>query len=84
MWPSVARGETAGLAWRDLRRVKIVALAFASLAPVLLVVTIATFPGEWLEGNLPSLQIIPWKDAKDKPWWRLASLHKLLVAATSI
>jgi hypothetical protein len=32
-WPSIARGEGAGLGWRDLRRVKIVALAFASLAP---------------------------------------------------
>jgi hypothetical protein len=77
LWPSIARGETAGLAWRDLRRGKIVALAFASLAPVVLVVTIATFPGEWLEENLPSLQFIPWKDGKE---WRLTSLHKLLVA----
>jgi Pentapeptide repeats (8 copies) len=72
LWPSIARGETAGLSWRDLRRGKIVALAFASLLPVLLVTTIATFPGEWLEDNL-------WKDGMDKPW-RLASMHKLLVA----
>jgi len=61
LWPSIARGETAGLSWRDLRRGKIVALAFASLLPVLLVTTIATFPGEWLEDNL-------WKDGMDKPW----------------
>jgi hypothetical protein len=79
LWPSIARGERAGLAWRDLRRGKIVALAFASLAPVLLVTAIATFPGEWLEDTLPSLQFILWKDSKDKPW-RLASLHELLVA----
>jgi ABC-type Fe3+ transport system permease subunit len=53
LWPSVALGETAGLSWRDLlRRGKIVALALASLATVLLVTTIATFPGEWLEDNL--------------------------------
>jgi uncharacterized protein YjbI with pentapeptide repeats len=85
LWPSVARGERAGLAWRDLRRFKIVALAVASLAPVLLVTTIATFPGEWLEDTVPSLQFIPWKDRKEQTdeknkRWRLVSLHELLVA----
>ena len=79
LWPSIARGERAGLSWHDLRRGKIVALAFASLAPVLLVTTIATFPGEWLEDTLPSVQFFPWKDRKDEPW-RWASLHELLVA----
>ena len=79
LWPPIARGEPARLAWRDLRRGKIIALAFASLAPALLVTTIATFPGEWLEDSLPSVQFIPWKDEKDEPW-RLASLHELLVA----
>jgi len=79
LWPPIARGAGAGLAWRDLRRGKIIALAFASLAPALLVTTIATFPGEWLEDSLPSVRFIPWKDGKDEPW-RLASLHKLLVA----
>jgi hypothetical protein len=79
LWPSIVRGERAVLAWRDLPRAKILTLAFASLAPVLLVTTIATFPGEWLEDTLPSMQIIPWKDGKDKPW-RRASLHELLVA----
>jgi hypothetical protein len=72
LWPSISRGETAGLSWRDLRRGKILALGFASLVPVLLVTAIATFPGEWLEDNL-------WKEGKDKPW-RLASMHELLVA----
>jgi len=76
LWPSIARGERAGLALRDLRRGKIMALAFASLAPVLLVTTIATFPSEWPQNNLPSLQFIPWKEEE----WRLASLHELLVA----
>jgi uncharacterized protein YjbI with pentapeptide repeats len=83
LWPSIARGERAGLSWHDLRHGKIMALAFASLAPVLLVTTIATFPGEWLEENLPSVQFVPWKDQKDPqqpPKWRLASLHELLVA----
>jgi uncharacterized protein YjbI with pentapeptide repeats len=84
LWPSIARGETAQLSRRDLRRGKIVALAVASLVPALLVTTIATFPGEWPLDNLPSLQFIPWKNQKNHPWWppewRLASLHELLVA----
>jgi hypothetical protein len=70
LWRAWSR--TSKPAWRDLWRAKIVALAFASLAPVLLVTAIATFPGELLEDNLPSLQFIPWKDEKDQPW-RLAS-----------
>jgi uncharacterized protein YjbI with pentapeptide repeats len=44
-----------------------------------LITAIATFPGEWLEDTLPSLQFSLWKDSKDTPW-RLASLHELLVA----
>jgi hypothetical protein len=79
LWPSIARGQTSGLAWREFRRGKIIALVCASLAPVVLVTAIATFPGEWVEGGLPSLRLIPWKDQRDKPW-RLASLHELLVA----
>jgi hypothetical protein len=84
LWPPIAKAERTGLSWRDFRRVKIVALAFASLAPVLLVTTIATFPGEWLEHSLPSLQFIPWKAKEERCWkakgetWRLASLHELL------
>jgi uncharacterized protein YjbI with pentapeptide repeats len=79
LWPPIARGEWEGLASRDLRRPKIIALAFVSLGPVLLVTVIATFPGEWLEENLPSLRFIPWKEERFEPW-RLASLHELLVA----
>lgn len=78
LWPSIAKGQTSGLAWREFRRGKIIALVCASFAPVVLVTAIATFPGEWVEGGLPSLRLIPWKDQSDKPW-RLASLHELLV-----
>jgi uncharacterized protein YjbI with pentapeptide repeats len=45
--------------WADLRRGKLVAYFAASLVPVLLVFTVATFPGEWLDENLPSVKIIP-------------------------
>ena len=64
-----------------------------SVLPILLVFTIATFPGEWLEENLPALWIIPtnllpWKvqtaipsvytaQFQQKRW---TSLHELLVA----
>lgn len=61
LWPSVARGETARIAWRDFRRVRIVASALVSLALVLMVFTIATFPGESLDRNLPSVRFIPTK-----------------------
>jgi uncharacterized protein YjbI with pentapeptide repeats len=88
LWPSIARGETTRITWRDFRRGKI---AIATLAPVLLVTIVATFPGEWLDRNLPPARLIPieWPD------WGLAadqvnrtrkigsgwtSLHELLVA----
>ncbi|HEY8005300.1 MAG TPA: pentapeptide repeat-containing protein [Methylocella sp.] len=76
LWPSIARGETARLTWRDLQRAKIWILAFVSLTPVLLVTTIATFPGEWAQNNLPSLRFIPWPDERGR-WF---SPHELLVA----
>jgi Pentapeptide repeats (8 copies) len=79
LWPPIARGKRAGLSRADLRHGKIVALAFASLVPVLLVTAIATIPGEWPQDNLPSLQFVPWRDGKDTPW-HLTSLRELLVA----
>ena len=50
-------------------------MALTSLAPVLLVFSIATFPGELLNG-MPSARFIPWKDSNR---WLLKSLHELLV-----
>jgi uncharacterized protein YjbI with pentapeptide repeats len=83
LWPSVARGETTRLGWRDLQRGRVVAAATASLAAVLLVLCVATFPGEWLDGNLPSARFLPahWFIAKSqtaRPEW--ISLHEVLVA----
>jgi hypothetical protein len=49
LWPRITRGETAWLGWSDFKRVKIRALLLVSTLPALLVFTIATFPGEWLE-----------------------------------
>ncbi|HEX3522998.1 MAG TPA: pentapeptide repeat-containing protein [Stellaceae bacterium] len=67
LWPRIARGETAGLGWSDFKRVKVLAWLLASFLPFLLVVTIATFPGERLEHNL----------RLGSGW---AKLHELLVA----
>jgi len=65
LWPSIARGVRTWLSGADFRRGKILALAFASLAPVLLVTTIATFPAEWLDDTLPPLKFIPLVDDKE-------------------
>jgi uncharacterized protein YjbI with pentapeptide repeats len=83
LWPSVARGETTR--WRDMPRHvhpgKIVAITLATFAPILLLFTIATFPGEWLNNNLPSMRLIPLKDGTDKDSsWSRISLHELVVA----
>lgn len=77
LWPSVARGETSSIAWRDLRRPHVVAAAVASVVPVWLVFMIATFPGEWLDRNPVSAAIVPQSGAESIRW---ATPHKLLVA----
>ena len=59
LWPSVARGERSSIHWRDVRRPNVAAAAAASALPVLLVLTIATFPGEWLDKNRLSVPIVP-------------------------
>jgi uncharacterized protein YjbI with pentapeptide repeats len=73
LWPSVARGKTTSrLGWRDLRRGKLAASAVASFTLFLMIFTVATFPGEWLDENLPSVRIIPtqwppWKSQVAQP-----------------
>jgi uncharacterized protein YjbI with pentapeptide repeats len=59
LWPSIARGQTTWISWHDFRRWKIMTLVLASLLPLFLVFTVATFPGEWLDSNLPSLPLVP-------------------------
>jgi uncharacterized protein YjbI with pentapeptide repeats len=61
MWPLIERGDARFLMPRDLWRGKVVAAALASLAAILLVFTTATFPGEWLDRNLPSVPFVPTK-----------------------
>ena len=84
LWPSIALGEKTRLRW--WRGVKVATLALASIALFLLVFTVATFPGEWLNENLWSLRIIPtnwppWKLPTTLPrGTRWTSLHHLLFA----
>jgi len=70
MWPSVALGKTTWLSWRDFWRGNVAAVAQVSLAVslalVLLVFEVSTFPGESLNENPLSVGFLP--------------LRKLLVA----
>jgi hypothetical protein len=67
LWPPIARGNAALLRLSDFKRVKVQAWLLVSFLPVLMVVAIATFPGERLDEKLASV-----------PGW--ATLHELLVA----
>ena len=48
LWPFIARGTNTWLRRRDFLRGKIAGLVLLSFLPALLVLTVATFPGEWL------------------------------------
>jgi uncharacterized protein YjbI with pentapeptide repeats len=90
LWRPIVRGETALLTWDDLTRVRVAGWLPVSLLPVLLVFGIATFPGEWLEENIPSgVRLVPttlkaWQlpsvEAIQKAGSGWATLHELLVA----
>lgn len=77
LWPSVARGERSSIGWRDFRGPHVATAAAASLLPVLLVFTIATFPGEWLNRNPVSLPIVPRLESGSIRW---IAPHEFLVA----
>ena len=48
LWPFIARGTNTWLQWRDFAPRQDRRLGPVELLPVLLVFTVATFPGEWL------------------------------------
>jgi uncharacterized protein YjbI with pentapeptide repeats len=80
LWPSITRrGALTRLTWADLRSLKLGAAALGTVLVVSLVLTIATFPGEWLENTLPTVGLFPRWDA-GLHRWRRASLHELLFA----
>jgi hypothetical protein len=79
LWPPIARGETALLAWNDLRRARMAAWLPVSLLPLLLVFTVATFPGEWFEQELYRIGLVDLTTGEIKTYW-WGWPHKLLVA----
>jgi hypothetical protein len=89
LWPAVLRDDSKREAWRGMPSSTLIVMAIVTLVSAPLVFAIATFPGEWLEGNLPSVRLIPTTWAA----WTLpsvqaiqttgsgwATLHELLVA----
>jgi uncharacterized protein YjbI with pentapeptide repeats len=77
LWPSVARGETSAIVWRDFRKPGVLGAAAISAIPVLLVFTVATFPGELLDRNPVSAPIIPRSEDGAIRW---TTPHEFLVA----
>jgi len=67
LWPSIAQGKTTWISWRDFSRGKVITLAMLSAVPLLLIFTIATFPGEWLDATLPSFRLVPTQWPADEP-----------------
>ena len=79
LWPLIARGRTTWPRRHEIHRAKYAFLAALSLAPMVLVFGIATYPGEWLETALPSANLIPTRiDRHGLSGW--TSLHRILVA----
>jgi uncharacterized protein YjbI with pentapeptide repeats len=56
LWPTVLHGEATRRGWRRIEAGSSLMMASISLVSILLVFTIATFPGEWLNRNLPALR----------------------------
>jgi uncharacterized protein YjbI with pentapeptide repeats len=66
------------MGWRDFYRPKAAVCLAISLLPLLLVFTIATFPGEWLDDHVPSITFPTfWRQAALGK--KVTSLHELLV-----
>src|SRR5262249_41213397 len=53
------------ITWRDFNRAPVAATGAASVALILLVFTVATFPGERLDNNPLTLRFIPLRDPAD-------------------
>lgn len=82
LWPSVARGEMTWIGLRDFRRVKIIGFTLLSLIPPFLVITIATFPGEWLDVYVRPVRLEPFIKFMSKTANPETSLHTLLFGGT--
>jgi hypothetical protein len=69
LWPAIAHGKPITDAWRGTPRATVFCVAVASLIPILLTLSVATFPGEWLEGRFSVTQ----RPAEDS--WRFNPAH---------
>jgi uncharacterized protein YjbI with pentapeptide repeats len=61
LWPSIAKGKLILHAPRALSRRVVTTWGIVSLLPILVVLTIATFPGELLDSNPVTIRFIPTK-----------------------
>jgi uncharacterized protein YjbI with pentapeptide repeats len=81
LWPPIARANNALIGWKDFKRAKVLAAAAFSILPVLLVVSVATFPGEWLDAEIygpASFDLAAGRFTRPSSAWALP--HELLVA----
>ena len=79
LWPSIARGQTTRCGGAISAASRSRCSGWPAWPPVLLVFTIATYPGEWLEKALPSIQLVPIR-IDGHGAWTWTSLHKIMVA----
>jgi uncharacterized protein YjbI with pentapeptide repeats len=79
LWPAFSREKQTNPPPCNLKIGTFILLSCVSLAAVIFAFAIATFPGEWLEDRLPTIDIVPSRDVKDGQW-HLISPHKFLVA----
>jgi uncharacterized protein YjbI with pentapeptide repeats len=77
LWPSIGRGETSAIALRDFRKGGVLVGASLTALTLLLVFTVATFPGEWLHRNRISIPFIP---QFGEETMRVITAHEFLVA----
>jgi uncharacterized protein YjbI with pentapeptide repeats len=80
LWPAVARGESLNTAWRGIGPARLAVAASISIVPVLLLLSIATFPGEWLEKWSSVTEAPERKSWVDQPRRLLFDLRNVLVA----
>ena len=75
LWPLSRAARTTWLGWRDFRRCKIAGLLLLSVLPVLLVFTVATFPGEWLDARIPAMPFVAPEWTRTNCWWPARSMR---------
>jgi hypothetical protein len=78
LWSPIARVDAAQIRLSDFKQAKVRTWLLVSSLLVLVTVTILTFPGEWLEKNLPPVRFIPTTWAA----WQLPSVQAIQTAGS--